>query len=666
MSLRQKLMLAFLTVTVLPFGALVVGLRGPAIRQAESVVGGRLKDNVELSARAIDQFMINCIRDMRAFSADASAYTGQRDPSKFLDRLTYFYPYFREFSFADPRGQVLGSSDPTMLEKSLFELYPPVQADFQSAVSGPQGAVLVTPLLHQGPEENEFRLQLLAPVHDDSGACIGVLSGYLVMEHLMDLLADMDERLPGDRASALLDSHGHIMMSNEPAARWPHTEGDLRQLNDEIGHPKKGGYSTYAETDGHRVMSGYAHLWTYGSNRVGDWRLVATAPYEVIMSPVQVAMMKGSSILLGAIAAAFIIAYWLARTLAKPIWLLTEGARKIAGGDFATRVEVRARDETGELANSFNQMAGTIQQQIAELNDANLNLEARVEERTSALLEAQSQLAETSRQAGMAEVATSVLHNVGNVLNSVNVTAALVSERLRKSKAANIGKAARLMEDNRENLGGFMTDDPRGRQLPGYLTGLASHLEGEQAFLTDELRQLQKNVEHIKDIVNMQQNYAKVYGVSEVLTAQSLAEDALQLNTSALLRHEVEVVRDYGEVPPFSSERHKVLQILVNLIRNAKHACDDGAKASKQIRLQTRQEEGFVVIRVADNGIGIRPENMDRIFSHGFTTRAKGHGFGLHNSALAAKNLGGSLTAESPGHGQGATFTLRLPLPPAP
>jgi C4-dicarboxylate-specific signal transduction histidine kinase len=103
----------------------------------------------------------------------------------------------------------------------------------------------------------------------------------------------------------------------------------------------------------------------------------------------------------------------------------------------------------------------------------------------------------------------------------------------------------------------------------------------------------------------------------------------------------------------------------VNLIRNAKYACDESGRTDKLITILTVTDEHGVGIAVIDNGVGIPAENLTRIFAHGFTTRKHGHGFGLHSGALAAMELGGSLSAHSEGRGLGATFTLRLPFKPA-
>jgi PAS domain S-box-containing protein len=274
------------------------------------------------------------------------------------------------------------------------------------------------------------------------------------------------------------------------------------------------------------------------------------------------------------------------------------------------------------------------------------------------------QLLETSRQAGMAEVATNVLHNVGNVLNSVNVSSSLISEKIKTSRVANLAKVVALLQANEKNIGSFLSADPKGKQLPGYLASLTSHLAQEQEEMLREASSLVNNVIHIKEIVAMQQDYAKSSGILESLQVTELVEDALRMNLGAMQRHNVKVVRDFADLPAILTEKHKVLQILVNLIRNAKYACDESGKDDKWINLRVRNGDDRIKISVIDNGIGIPPENLTRIFNHGFTTRKGGHGFGLHSGAIAAKELGGTLAVSSEGIGQGATFTLEIPAKP--
>lgn len=284
----------------------------------------------------------------------------------------------------------------------------------------------------------------------------------------------------------------------------------------------------------------------------------------------------------------------------------------------------------------------------------------------AALAEMHKQLLDASRQAGMAEIATNVLHNVGNVLNSVNISVSVATDKARAFKVGTLERVGALL-GGQPDLAAFFASDPRGAELPVFLTRLATRLETDRAAVLGELDALRQHIDHINEIVAMQQNYAKGCGVTEVLPLIDLIEDALRLNAGSIERHGLEVVRDFAEVPPLLVDRHKVLLILVNLIRNAKFALDDGAVAEKRLTLRlSGSDRDHVHITVHDNGVGIPAENLTRIFNHGFTTRADGHGFGLHSSANAAHEMGGSLTAQSAGAGQGATFTLELPLPSTP
>jgi PAS domain S-box-containing protein len=273
------------------------------------------------------------------------------------------------------------------------------------------------------------------------------------------------------------------------------------------------------------------------------------------------------------------------------------------------------------------------------------------------------ELVDASRAAGMAEVATSVLHNVGNVLNSVNVAATVVHEQIVRSKLASLKQAVDLLQSHLGQLETFLRDDPRGKLLPDFLIKVTQHLGAEHARWSDELRDMKKNIEHMKVIVSMQQSHAKITGAIEALSATELVEDAVQMNTAGLKNHQIRVERDFAEVPPVMADKHKVLQILVNLIRNAKQAMDVNETSNRTLLLRVyKNGSGRVKIQVGDNGMGITPENLTRIFAHGFTTRPNGHGFGLHSGALAAREMGGVLEVESAGVGKGATFTLELPL----
>jgi C4-dicarboxylate-specific signal transduction histidine kinase len=227
-----------------------------------------------------------------------------------------------------------------------------------------------------------------------------------------------------------------------------------------------------------------------------------------------------------------------------------------------------------------------------------------------------------------------------------------------------VAKVAALLSQHADDQK-FLIEDERGKQLPGYLKDLGEHLRKEQATVLNELDSLVKNIEHIKEIVVMQQDYAKLSGISVAVKTSNMVEDALRMNVSALTRHEVNVAREFVDDLTIIVDKHAVLQILVNLIRNAKYACNESGRSDKlvAVRIFKNGTEG-INIQITDNGVGIPRENLSRLFSRGFTTRSDGHGFGLHSCLMAAKEMGGALTAQSDGPGMGAVFTLVLPVQP--
>jgi signal transduction histidine kinase len=307
-----------------------------------------------------------------------------------------------------------------------------------------------------------------------------------------------------------------------------------------------------------------------------------------------------------------------------------------------------------------------IQRVNHELVAANETLEQRVQERTRELRETQSELVATARQAGMAEIATNVLHNVGNVLNSVNVSADLISTRLRESKVPRLADAARLITDHTHDLAQFLTQDERGKHFPGYFDKIATALSAERTALVEEIHNLTKGIDHIREIVATQQSHAGTTCLVEPVQVGDLLEDALRMNAASVARRQVAVSKDCSDVPTVLLDKHLILQILINLIANALQAMDGVVDRAHRLTLKAQARSGEegprLCIEVEDTGEGIASDNLPRLFTHGFTTRKSGHGFGLHSCALAARAMGGRIAAQSLGSGQGATFTLDLPL----
>jgi signal transduction histidine kinase len=365
----------------------------------------------------------------------------------------------------------------------------------------------------------------------------------------------------------------------------------------------------------------------------------------------------------------------------------------LAGGDLdgaSARVDfvpvlATSRDEVGAMAHSFN----TLQQEIAkaaigltgareglrrardELTEINVNLELRVVARTVELEAAHKKLVIAARQAGMAEVAIGVLHNIGNVLNSVNISATLVDNMLRDAhgKTRHLARLGEMLDDGTTELGRATHIDPRGPQIIEYLKKYARQADTERDEVITELDSLIRSVDHIKQIVSSQQALARGASLVEVFDPIELTEDALRINRTKIADHQIYIERRFSAAPELEADKHLLLQVLVNLISNAVRAVSESRNPARTIAIAIDRAAGDperITWQIEDTGIGIRAEDMPRIFESGFTTKAGGQGgFGLHSSALSAERMAGSLRAFSDGVERGARFVLELPRRPA-
>ena len=327
----------------------------------------------------------------------------------------------------------------------------------------------------------------------------------------------------------------------------------------------------------------------------------------------------------------------------------------------------RANSQLKEANNELEASRVQILEKNQELEATNTNLHIEMDHRKQAEAEKEKlyqQLMNASRQAGMADVASSVLHNVGNVLNSINVSTDTVLKTLKKPMVGDVCRIAALFNEHQDNLQSFLTADPKGKQIPSYLGLVAESLTGSHQTIQQELDSLVKKVDHIKQVIMSQQDIARAGSIREPVSVADMMEQALTMAMPEPEKYHIQVVREYSPVPTIMTDRHQVLQVLVNLITNAKNAMVEYEGSTRRLTLRLGVATGstFARMEVIDSGGGIKAENLPKLFAQGFTTRKAGHGLGLHSSAIVAKNLGGVLQAQSTGEGEGATFTLDLPL----
>ncbi len=275
------------------------------------------------------------------------------------------------------------------------------------------------------------------------------------------------------------------------------------------------------------------------------------------------------------------------------------------------------------------------------------------------------QLGEAEYKIEMANVASTVLHNVGNVLTSVMVAANMVESLVDQSSVVLVNRMAELLTAHREDLGQYLTEDPKGKRIPPSLEKLGAHLLEEQQTVLKEIKGVVKNISHMKQIILSHQAMAKSAGKPEQIALGDIVSHAMELSFQPEDSKWLKVCRDDEDVPTVWADQHQLLQILVNLFRNAKQAMRQHVQDSHVLHLCTKLQHGdqeFVVLKIQDSGIGIAPEHVSKLFTRGFTTKKDGNGIGLHSSIAAMQDMGGTMHVHSDGIGTGATFTLTFPV----
>ena len=332
----------------------------------------------------------------------------------------------------------------------------------------------------------------------------------------------------------------------------------------------------------------------------------------------------------------------LQKTVVAPLTILTRSALKVGRGEIQqVSFDLHRKDEIGVLAREFNHMLG----QLA------LSRAAQVD---------------SARQAGQSEIASGILHNVGNVLNSVNVSSGILAQRASEIAAGDLESLNEIIASHADDLPHFLTCDPRGKQFAPFLEALAGEIKASRHAITEEVAAMTEGIERIRRMVNSQQEFVRRTVVVEEVSLDEQVHKALKLSERVQpFDSELEIALDFQDLPRVAVDRHRLLEILINLIQNSRQAMESASDTPRRLSISLKAcSERRVKIEVSDTGCGIDAEGLRHVFDHGYTTKRGGNGFGLHSSANAAGEMGAQLTALSDGTGCGATFVLELPTQP--
>ena len=305
--------------------------------------------------------------------------------------------------------------------------------------------------------------------------------------------------------------------------------------------------------------------------------------------------------------------------------------------DLKARLHLNRRDEIGTLATEFDSMV-------------------------AGLAESRKKVLDSAHRAGMAEIASEVLHNVGNAVNSANCSVEMLEEQIARSKVHGLERAATLLREQAPRAAEFFNSDPRGPKLIAYLTDLSAALQKERTDNQQEVTRLRETVRHIREAIATQQTFAGRSDFRQEVDLHELIDEILRMNQELIRTHEVRVEVNLPPLPELQLNKSKMTQVLVNLVRNAVQAMQGQPSDHRCLTISARcVDDDGIEIDVSDSGSGFGDEVREKLFTHGFTTKVEGNGFGLHYCANAIREADGHMTAQSAGPGLGATFRIRLP-----
>ncbi len=302
-------------------------------------------------------------------------------------------------------------------------------------------------------------------------------------------------------------------------------------------------------------------------------------------------------------------------------------------------------------------LARKIADRTSKLSQKNNELEKALDD----LQKTRDQLVDNAHKAGMADLATGVLHNVGNILNSVNTSASLIADTVTDSKVEELVQANSVLREHIGELEEFIVKNPKGKKLMQYYLKLEEPLKNEQNKIIQQAERLTNKIELINEVIAAQQSYAGARMEADELELSAMIDDALALQAGSIDRHGLTVTKELEPIDPIEAQRSKLIHLLVNLIKNAKEAMAKNPPKQKVLTIKTWQDQNNIYLSISDNGKGIRKENLDKVFKHGFTTKKNGHGFGLHSCANYMTEMGGNIRVESEGQGKGTTFICLFP-----
>jgi signal transduction histidine kinase len=267
---------------------------------------------------------------------------------------------------------------------------------------------------------------------------------------------------------------------------------------------------------------------------------------------------------------------------------------------------------------------------------------------------------------GRLEVVDTILHNIGNAINSVAIGIGTIQEYLINNKLTrHLASLANAVNEHQDDFSDYVREDPQGQKVAPFITALAGEFAKQDEELARIVSRVHERAEHIADIIRTEKTLSRRSVYRKDINLREAIEDAITVLQDSIKKRNIQVSVDCNGAPKeISTQESQFHQMLVNLIKNSIEAIDEfGAQENYMpyINIKCYVDTDFA-LEVDDNGIGIESDKLDAIFRSGYTTKDSGSGLGLHSIANFVSGCGGQILALSDGIGKGATMRILLPL----
>lgn len=346
-------------------------------------------------------------------------------------------------------------------------------------------------------------------------------------------------------------------------------------------------------------------------------------------------------ILAAGLGLSFAIAFFFSDRVIRPLKVLGGFTYRIAEGEKFEEIPVRRLDEIGQLTHDFNKMAAKLSEKRKKLDETNRHL------------------VRMAHQSGMAEIAESVLHNIGNTINPISVRISRLNDKIGHRESQILGRILTMIMSEDVVPESDQTQKKRKEALLKLVSTTTDLLNNRNQVLKEELNFLGSGMNRILEILSLQQKYAGLQETDTRTDINALLKDATDILNNSFSITDITLECHFSGLPLIPVDKNRLMHVFMNILKNACESIKTAPPENKRVirihtSLESEKEKKWIKVAIANTGSGMLPGEIDKVFRINL---------GFHEAANYIKSLNGSVTLSSKGPGKGACVSLKLPVP---